>query len=111
MNINNIVITTLVATSLSLSAQANDLKAADHTIETELCLTAASGNRAAMHNEIKSSGKSASFVAKHVTCNGENILAFIERHGKNSQNMLKTLERSKHQVSITDIAKNSIDME
>lgn len=108
MNIKKILMTGLMATGLAVSAQASDLKAADSSIATELCMTAASGNRAAMFNKIEASGKSIKYLANNITCNGNNILAFVEQHGKNSQNMLKVLDRTSHGVSITDIAKNTL---
>jgi hypothetical protein len=108
MDIKKIVITSSMVLGVSFSVQASNLKAADSSIATELCLTAASGNRAAMFNEIKESGKSLNFIAKNITCNGENILAFVEQYGNNSQNMLKILNRSALEVSITDIAQNTL---
>lgn len=110
MTIKKIVIATLLTTTVSVSAQASELKAGDQSSETTLCLTAASGNRAAMHNEIKNSGKSLNYIANNITCNGENILAFVDKYGKNSENMLKALDRSTRHVSITDIAKSNIDV-
>jgi hypothetical protein len=110
MNIKKIVIATLVTTGLSISVQASDLKAADSSLATKLCVTAASGNRADMYNQVKASGKSAQFVAKNINCNSKNILAFVEENGKNSQNMLKVLDRSSHNISITDIAKNTLEI-
>lgn len=109
MSIKKVMFTTLVAAGLSVSAQASSLQSADESIATNLCMTAASGNRAAMHNEIKASGKSVQFVAKNITCNGENILAFVESHGKNSQKILDMIDRSNKQVSITDLAQNTIE--
>lgn len=108
MSIKKILITGLMTTGLAISAQASDLKAADSSIATELCMTAVSGNRAAMLNQIEASGKSIKYLANNITCNGDNILAFVEQHGKNSQKMLKVLDRSSHGVSITDIAQNTL---
>lgn len=108
MSIKKILIAGLMTTGLAISAQAADLKATDSSIATELCMTAASGNRSAMFNKVKATGKSLKHLAKSITCNGDNILAFVEQHGDNSQNMLKILDRSSHGVSITDIAKNSL---
>jgi hypothetical protein len=108
MNIKKMALVTCVAASFSMTTHATDLVAADQSIATDLCLTAASGNRAAMVNQMKASGKSMQFIAKNIHCNGENILAFVDQHGKKSQNMLKVLDRSTHEVSITDIAKNTL---
>ncbi|MDG1750191.1 MAG: DUF3718 domain-containing protein [Thalassotalea sp.] len=108
MDIKKIAILASMAVGLPFSVQASNLEAADSSIATELCLIAASGNRAAMFNVVKESGKSLNFIANNITCNGENILAFVEQRGKNSQNMLKVLDRSAHEVSITDIAKNTL---
>lgn len=102
------VLATMITAGLSMTTHATDLSAGDNSIATELCMVAASGNRAAMVNQIKASGKSMQFIAQHINCNGENILAFVEQHGKNAQNMLKVLDRVSHDVSITDLAKNTI---
>lgn len=94
--------------STATMSQAKEVVAADNSNITQLCMTALSGNRAAMHNNIKSSGYSKSFIATNVQCNGVNIQTFVQQHGKNSAGMLRVLERREHKTSITDIAKNNI---
>ena len=86
------------------SAQATNLSPVDNTVATNLCITAAAGNTAVMHNTIKSSGYSTKFIANKIKCNGENLLSFVENNGKNSSSMLKMLDRTKTSVSITDLA-------
>lgn len=108
MNIKKIAIATVIAAGFVSGAQAGSLTAADKSITTNLCMTAAAGNRAAMHNKIKASGYSSKFVAKNVQCNGESILAFVDKHGKNSEKMLSILDRSSNEVSITDIAQHTV---
>lgn len=107
MSIKKVLVSAMVLGLVS-SANATELKAANQSVQTNLCLTAASGNKAAMHNQIKASGYSKQFVAEKVQCNGNNILAFVEKHGKNSENMINLIDQKSRQVSITDIAKNTI---
>jgi hypothetical protein len=104
-------LTKILATlTLSLSvvgiSNASTLVAKDNSISTELCMTAASGNRAAMHNAIKNSRLSKSYVVYNIKCNAQNITDFIAQHGKNpnKMNLLLNHGRNKGQVSINDIA-------
>ena len=97
----------IVVSTLALSAQAKDFTAANGSVFTDLCITAVSGNRAAMHNKIVSSGHSKTFIARNVQCNGENIAHFVARNGRNSENMLKVIGGQRESVSITDLAMNS----
>jgi hypothetical protein len=101
--------TVIIALGLVTSASAASaakLAAVDQSKATELCITAASGSRAAMHNAIKTSGYSSKFIVDKVQCNGENLLSFVEHNGKNSVSMLKMLDRRQTFVTITDLAKN-----
>jgi len=110
MNIKKIAAATVITLGLATTAQAAKVIATDKGITTNLCVTAASGNRAAMHNTIKASGYSSKFVASKVQCNGESLLSFVENNGKNSASMLKMLDRSTTSVSITDLAKNTVEV-
>ena len=109
MNINTIVLASIISIGSTGAAQAGQVVSADKSIATNLCVTAATGNRAAMHNTIKASGYSAKFIASKIECNGENLLSFVENNGQNSASMLKMLDRTKTSVSITDIAKVTIE--
>jgi hypothetical protein len=104
MNIKNIVVATIITLGFATTAQAAKVTAVDNSIATNLCVTAAAGNRVAMYNSIKSSGYSSKFVANKIECNGVNLLSFVELNGKNSTEMLKMLDRTKTNVSITDLA-------
>ncbi|MCJ8320145.1 MAG: DUF3718 domain-containing protein [Colwellia sp.] len=108
MNVKKLSIAVLMTTGLIASAQAADIKSANNSLSTKLCVAAAAGNRAAMHNEIKASGYSSNFVAKNVQCNGENIISFIEHNGKNADAMINKLDRTATNVTITDLAENRI---
>jgi hypothetical protein len=107
MNIKKIVLLAMLTVGISVSAQASEVVAANSSNFTNLCMTAIAGNRAAMHNDIKSSGYSQKFIAKNVECNGINILAFVQQYGKNSDAMLRILDRGDRSTSITDLAKNN----
>jgi hypothetical protein len=100
--------TAIIALGLVTSASAAKLTAVDKSKTTELCITAASGKLAAMHNTIKSSGYSTKFIVDKVQCNGESLLSFIEQNGKNPASMLKMLDRRQTLVTITDLASNSL---
>jgi hypothetical protein len=104
MNIKSIIAATIITLGTTATAQATKVIALDKSIATDLCVIAASGNRAAMHSSIKSSGYTPEFVASKVQCNGQNLLSFVENNGKNSTSMLKMLDRTKTSVSITDLA-------
>lgn len=107
MTVKKLVSIALVSIGLVASAQAGTFKAADGSVTTNLCLAAISGNRAVMHNEVKASGLSLNYIAENVQCNGENILSYVQQHGKNSAKMLKILDRRNVDVSISDIAMNT----
>jgi len=100
------LVTLAIALGISVSASAIEFSATNNSIDTELCMTALEGNKVAMHNKIKASGMSKKHIAKNVTCNGKNILAYVEQYGKNPDAMLRMLDRSNSRVSITDLAKN-----
>lgn len=108
MSVKKLALVTLLTSSVAMSVGATEITAGDASIETNLCVTAAEGNRAAMHVEMRNSGYSNKFIASKITCNGENILAFVEKHGKNPEMMLNMLDKRTRQTSITDIAKNSL---
>lgn len=103
---------TKVLTTLTLSltvagmANASTLIAKDQSLTTELCMTAASGNRAKMHNTIKNSGYSKSYIYYNVKCNDQNITEFVAQHGNSPKQMNSMLSqgRTKGRVSINDIA-------
>jgi len=109
MNVKTIVLATIITSGAMGSAQAANLTAANGTGLTQLCITAASGSRAALHNIIMSSGYSKSFIAKNVQCNGSDIVSFIEQHGKNVKAMVHTVDRKSGTVQITDLAMNRVE--
>jgi len=101
-----VMLVSLVVSTFALSAQARDFSAADNSKLSNLCVTAVSGNRAAMHNEMKNSGYSKKFIALNLQCNGESIASFVRNNGRNSDNMLKVIG-GREEVSITDLAMNT----
>jgi uncharacterized membrane protein YoaK (UPF0700 family) len=104
MNIKKIVVATVIALGLASTAQAAKVTALDKSMATGFCVTAAAGNRVAMHNSIKASGYSSKYVTNNIKCNGASLLSFVENNGKNSASMLKMLDRTQTSVSITDLA-------
>ena len=108
MKIKSVGLVAILLSVVTLSSQAIELKAANESALTNLCMTALSGKRVAMHNAIKASGYSKNFIAKNLQCNGVNVLAYVEQYGKNSAVMLDVLHRSDANTSITDIAQNRL---
>jgi hypothetical protein len=100
----------LITTCFITSSQAAEVVAANNSGLSQLCVTAAAGNIAVMYNKIKASGYSHPFIAKNIQCNGENIISFIRNNGKNSDAMIRSLERLSSKVTITAQAKNSLDV-
>ena len=109
MSIKKIVTATIITLGFTAAAQAEKVVGEDQSIATELCVSAAAGNRAAMYNTIKSSGYSSKYVANKVECNGVSLLSFVENNGKNADSMLRMLDKRQTSVSITDLAKNTVE--
>lgn len=100
-------LTTLTIT-LSVTSMANGatLQATDKSLSTNLCMKAAQGNRAVMHNAIKESGLSKSFVVYNIQCNNQNITEFVAQYGQQPEKINSLLNQGKQagKVSISDIA-------
>jgi len=101
-----VLATLTISLTLAGAANAKTFVATDSKISTELCLIAAQGNRAQMHNAIKNSGLSKSFVVYNVKCNQQNITEFVAQHGRSPKkiNALLNQGRNKGKVSINDVA-------
>lgn len=76
----------------------------DKSTATQLCVTAATGTKVAMHLEIKGSGWSKNFVQDNVKCNGSSIGFFASQHG--SDGVQHLLPRNT-KVEIRDLAQVS----
>ena len=95
----------MMIAGLASSVQAQEAVAADNGMTTKLCVIAASGNIAALHNKINESGYSRKFVAKNVQCNGENILSFIEHYGRNTSAMINDIDHKSNEAKGLQVAK------
>jgi len=101
---------TLTTLTLSLSvlgmANASTFIAKDNSVTTELCMTAASGNRIAMSKAIKNSRISKLDLVNKVKCNEQNITDFVAQYGNSPTKMNLLINRSikKGSVTINDIA-------
>ncbi len=105
MNLKKIALSVFFVSVFTSATQATEVIAADSSKFTKLCIVALNGNRAAMHSNIKASGYSQDYIVSNLRCNGDNILTFVEQYGKNSDSMLRILNRGERSISITDIAK------
>ncbi|WP_206484962.1 DUF3718 domain-containing protein [Thalassotalea sp. G2M2-11] len=102
--ISKIILSVVLTSGVALSSQAVELKAGDNSQLTKLCMTAVTGNRAATLNAIKATGYSHKFVIDNVKCNANDMITFVDQYGKNSEGMIRALERRGTHVSIRDIA-------
>ncbi|WP_448568361.1 DUF3718 domain-containing protein [Thalassotalea ganghwensis] len=93
-----------VTSILAFSSQAVELKAGDDSIYTDLCITAASGNRAVLHNAIKATGMSKKFISTKVQCNSKDMISFVSQYGENKEDMIRALNHYGTKVSIRDLA-------
>ena len=105
MNFKRIVLSFFIVSTFTSVTQATEVIAADSSKFTKLCMVALNGNRAALHSNIKASGYSQDYIVSNLRCNGDNILTFVEQYGKNTDSMLRILNRGERSISITDIAK------
>lgn len=105
MNVfKKVVAMSVLSLSTVVSSQAVELRAADKTSFTQLCMTAVSGNRAATHNAIKESGYSKNFVINNVQCNSKDMITFIQQYGNNVESMVNALDKQGTHVTIKDLA-------
>ena len=103
--ITKALVTLTMSLTLVGAANASKLVATDNQISTELCMIAAQGNRVKMHNAIKNSRLSKSFVVYNVKCNDKDITEFVTQYGKYPSKINALLNKGlKSRVSINDIA-------
>lgn len=104
---------TITAAVISLSAiagaHATEVVPADNTITSKICATAAAGNKFKMNSVIKNSHLNKQFIVENVTCNNQNILSFVAKHGTDSDEMIDLLSPATQEqnVTITDLARVS----
>lgn len=80
----NYLTTSLIALSLSLTATVNaaDFVAMNNTKLTNLCVTAAQGNKEKMRIAIWKSGYSKHYITTNIKCNGLMLTEFVAQHGQ-----------------------------
>ena len=71
----------------------------DDSVTSILCVTAASGNKWKLHNQIKDSALDKKYVAKEMTCNGLSVAAFVEQYGKDGESIKKYLNIQQQQIA------------
>ena len=69
---------TLSLSTIGMANAADSLFAADESVSSKLCVVAAQGSKIQLHKSIKDSGLSKRYIAENVTCNDQNILAFVQ---------------------------------
>lgn len=73
-----------------------ELVPADNEAGSKLCITATTGNVFKMHKALKENKLTKRYVTDKVTCNGQNIVAFIEQYGDKSAKMNNFLTNGKY---------------
>lgn len=107
--VNGIIVLGLFVTSAMSSAHAATYEAGDDSIESKLCVAAATKSRIALLAQSKylkpaTVGHSnLRFMANHLYCNGVNIAEFAQRAG-NERVALRLNRYRKKSVQIQDIA-------
>lgn len=88
------------------AAQAVEYVAADNNPVSKLCVSAATESPIRFFVQASDLRLSRTFVANHITCNGEHIASFAKQAG-NEQNYRHIIFYRRGQVEISDIAKLS----
>ena len=97
---------TLSLSTIGMANAADSLFAADESVSSKLCVVAAQGSKIQLHKSIKDSGLSKRYIAENVTCNDQNILAFVQDYAKDPDEMNNALTNGKFNtnVEIIDLA-------
>lgn len=97
---------TLSLSTIGMANAADSLFAADDSVSSKLCVVAAQGSKIQLHKSIKDSGLSKSYIAENVTCNDQNILAFVQDYAEDPDKMNNVLTNGKFNtnVEIIDLA-------
>lgn len=101
-----ITIISLSLSTLGIANAGNKFVAADDYVTTKLCTVAVQGSRIQLHKVIKESRLSKRIIVEKVTCNDQNILAFVSENAEspNIINSILTGGKVNSSVKITDLA-------
>lgn len=97
---------TLSLSTIGMANAADSLFTADDSITSKLCVVAAQGSKIQLHKSIKDSGLSKGYIAENVSCNDQNILAFVQEYAEDPDKMNNVLTNGKFNtnVEIIDLA-------
>tara|TARA_R110001592_G_scaffold277049_1_gene544129 strand:+ start:294 stop:632 length:339 start_codon:yes stop_codon:yes gene_type:complete len=87
---------TLSFTVLGAAHASPEFVPTDDQAGTKLCVTATTGNIFKMHKAMKANKLTKRYVTEKMTCNGQNIVAFIEQYGDKSTKMNNYLTNGKY---------------
>lgn len=109
MNTTTKILSTIVLTFTGLSANAAEFVATDKAESTNLCVTAANGNKMKLNHMLKNSHLNKSFIIENVKCNDLPFLAFVEQQGNQPEKIIAMMTRGqrKGNVEITDLTMTS----
>lgn len=92
---------TIAATLLSFAVLGavhadQELIPTDNEAGTKLCLTATTGSVLKMNKAMKLSKVTKRYVTEKVTCNGQDMVAFVEQYGAKAEKMNNFLTNGKY---------------
>ncbi|AXT31869.1 DUF3718 domain-containing protein [Pseudoalteromonas tunicata] len=76
-----IAVITSIATMATLSVNAASFEATNNSLETNLCMVAATGDTSQFYRTLRQQQREIRDVAKSVHCNGVSIAKFAKEHG------------------------------
>lgn len=108
MNILTKILTATVLTisSIGMANASSEVVPSDNYVTTNICVVATQGNKLKLLYAIKNSGLRKSYIANNVKCNKLNIIAFIEEHGSNVEEIGNFLTNGRYtnDGDVTNIA-------
>jgi len=96
----------LTVSTIGMANASSTYVAADDYVTSKICTFAVQGDRMELHKAIKDSRLSKKFIAENVTCNDQNIVAFVQENAENPAriNNVLTGGKFKTKVKVTDLA-------
>ena len=95
----SIAIIALTCSSIGAVNAANEFVAGNQSMDTEICLVAAEGNRLKLLKTLKDAGLSKRYVAEKVQCNNLSFVDFVEQYSNNVEKINNFITNGKYMDS------------
>ena len=96
----SIAIIALTVGSIGLANAQSDFVAGNNSADTEICITAAEGNRLKLLKTLQDTGMSKRYVAEKIQCNELSFVDFVEQYGKNVDKINNFITKGKYSENI-----------